>query len=200
MANTKNITIKNFLVPLAISATVLSVLFISPNPNSPTPVAGAAAVDYFLKIEGVAGESTDPTYPSTIEIDSFSWGLSNSGSMASGGGGGSGKVSFQDLHFTMKRIDKSSPQLRQALAQGQHFPKATLFVRKTGGNPEEFYKVALSDVVVSSYQSSASGGDVPKDNFSLNFTKIEFEYKPQSQAGTTGDAIKFSWDLKKSTK
>lgn len=165
------------------------------------PTVGAAAVDYFLQIDGIDGESMDSQHPGTIEIDSFSWGVSNAGTMGHGGGGGSGKASFQDFHFTSK-VSKASPKLMLAVAKGEHIPRAILFVRKSGGNQQDYYIIRLEDVMVTSYQSSAGGssGDVPTDQFSLNFSKIEFEYKPQNADGSLGEAVRASWDLKKGTK
>jgi len=67
-----------------------------------------AAVDMFLKIDGVEGESKDQKHPGTIEIESFSWGMSNPGTHGSGGGGGTGKASFSDLSFH-KSLDNPPP-------------------------------------------------------------------------------------------
>src|SRR5580765_8167047 len=112
------------------------------------------AFDAFLKIEGIDGESTDDKHKGEIEISSFSWGVSNPGSFASGGGGGSGKVSFQDLHFTAT-TSKASPKLFLFCATGEHFKKATLTCRKAGGESQgsraEFLYVKMEDVLVSSY-------------------------------------------------
>src|SRR5438270_6686608 len=108
------------------------------------------ASDYLLEIDGIKGESSDNKHPGTIEIDSFSWGATNSGAMSAGGGGGAGKVSFQDLHFTTK-VNKSSPLLMLACASGQHIKKAVLYVRKQGGDQQEYYTITLADVLVTSY-------------------------------------------------
>lgn len=89
----------------------------------------AYCVDYFLKIDGIDGESNDPRRLSTIEVLSWSWGETNASSVGSGGGGGTGKVSMQEFHFTC-RLDKSSPLLMRACAQGQHISRATLYIRK----------------------------------------------------------------------
>ena len=74
-----------------------------------TTLSCHAASDYFLKIDGIDGESTDDRHKGEIDIQSFSWGVSNSGSMSSGSGGGAGKASFQDIHFT-RQLDKASPE------------------------------------------------------------------------------------------
>ena len=89
------------------------------------------AFDAFLKIDGIDGESTDKFHPGEIEISSFSWGVTQTGSIGSGGGGGAGKASFQDLHFSSS-ISKASPNLMIACATGEHIKEATLTVRKGG--------------------------------------------------------------------
>jgi type VI secretion system secreted protein Hcp len=154
-----------------------------------------AAVDYFLKIEGVDGESTDDKHKGEIDIESFSWGVSQMGTGGHGGGGGAGKASFQDLHFHT-HINKSSPKLFLACATGEHFKKAVLTCRKAGKEQQEYLKITLSDVLVSSYQDGGgSGGVIPTDQFSLNFAKIEFEYKPQKADGTLDSAVKAGYDV-----
>jgi type VI secretion system secreted protein Hcp len=134
------------------------------------------AVDIFLKVEGIEGESRDRDHKGEIEISSFSWGVTQTGSFGGGGGGGAGKASFQDIHFTSS-VSKASPTLAKSCATGQHIKKATLVVRKSGGDVggDEFYKVQMEDILVSSYQSGGASGDVlPTDQFSLNFAKIEY--------------------------
>jgi type VI secretion system secreted protein Hcp len=159
------------------------------------------ASDYLLEIDGIKGESSDSKHKDTIEVSSFSWGCTNSGSHASGGGGGAGKASFQDIHFTTS-VNKSSPKLMLACATGEHIKKAVLFVRKAGRDQHEYYTVTLSDLLVSSYQSGGhEGGDaVPTDQFSLNFSKVEFEYKPQKADGSLDSAVKTGYDLKANKK
>ena len=156
-----------------------------------------AAVDYFLKIEGVPGESADSKHKGEIDIESFSWGVTQSGAHAAGGGGGAGKASFQDFHFVMK-INKASPKLMLACANGEHIKKATLVCRKAGKEQQEFMTVVMSDLLISSFQTGGSGhGDIlPTDQISLNFAKIEFEYKEQKPDGTLGGAVKSGYDLK----
>ena len=155
-----------------------------------------AVVDYFLKIEGVDGESHDDKHKGEIDLESWSWGESQTGTHVGGGGGGAGKVSMQDFHFVMK-MNKASPKLMLACANGEHFPKATLTCRKAGKEQQEYFKVIMSDLLVSSYQTggSAHSDVVPSDQIALNFAKIEFEYKEQDAKGNLGAAIKSGYDL-----
>lgn len=159
------------------------------------------ASDYLLKLEGIKGESTDAKHKDEIEVESFSWGATNPGTFASGGGGGAGKVNFQDIHFT-SRASVASPNLMLACATGQHIKSAILTVRKAGKEQQEYYSVKISDALVSSYQSGGSEGSsaLPVDQFSLNFAKVEFEYKSQKPDGTLGAPVKGGYDLKQNKK
>ena len=162
--------------------------------------ADAASVDYFLIIDGIEGESRAEGHEGQIEIFSFSWGLSNTGSMAAGGGGGAGKVQIQDFHFT-KAMSKASPKLFEACATGKHMKEAVLVARKAGEKPVEYLKITMTDVLITSYQTGGSAGDiVPIDSFSLNFAKIKYEYTPQKEDGTLDSPIVGTYDVKNNTK
>jgi type VI secretion system secreted protein Hcp len=155
-----------------------------------------AAVDYFLKFDGIDGESADSKHKNEIDLESFSWGATQSGTFAFGGGGGAGKVQMQDFHFVMK-VNKASPKLFLACSTGEHIKKAVLTCRKAGKEQHEYLKFVFTDVLVSSYQTGGSAGDViPIDQISLNYGKIELEYKEQKPDGTLGGAIKAGYDLK----
>jgi type VI secretion system secreted protein Hcp len=155
-----------------------------------------AQVDYFLKIAEAPGESTDDKHKGEIDIESFSWGESNSGSAGHGAGQGAGKVSPQDFHF-VKKMDKSSPVLFIACATGQHFKSAIITARKAGGEQQEYLKITLEDCLVSSYQiGGASSGDVvPSEQVSMNFAKLEVVYKEQKPDGTLGGEVKQKYDF-----
>lgn len=152
------------------------------------------AVDYFLKIDGVPGESKDKTHKDTIDVLSWSWGESQSGSMAYGGGGGAGKVSMQDFHFTM-RVNKATPHLIYNCASGKHIPKAVLTCRKAGDKQQEYLKYTFSDLLISSYQTGASGEE-PIESVAFNYSKVEVEYKEQDAKGNLVGGAKKWWDLK----
>jgi type VI secretion system secreted protein Hcp len=152
------------------------------------------AADYFLKIDGIDGESHDSKHKDEIDLLSYSFGASQTGSHSTGGGGGAGKVSMQDFHFTM-HINKATPKLLLACASGEHIKKAVLTCRKAGKDQQEFLKVTFTDLLVSSYNTGGSA-DIPMEQISLNFAKIEFEYKEQKPDGTLGGAVKAGYDLK----
>ena len=155
-----------------------------------------AQVDYFLKLEGIDGESTDHKHKGEIQIESWSWGETNSGTHGSGGGGGAGKVQMQDVHFTSK-INKSSPILALRCASGEHIKKATLTCRKAGKDQQEFLKLSFEDLIISSFQVGGSGHSdvIPVEQVSFNFATIEVEYKEQKADGTLGAATKGDWNV-----
>jgi len=158
------------------------------------------AVDMFINVQGIKGESQDSKHKDEIDVLSWSWGASNSGSMASGGGGGSGKVAVNDLSIT-KYVDKSSPELLKACASGSHIPQAVLTVRKAGGkSPLEYLKITLYDFLVSSVSTGASGGeDRLTENATFNFSKVNFSYVEQKADGSAGANFPVTYDVKAHT-
>lgn len=156
-----------------------------------------ASVDYFLKIEGADGESTDDKHKKEIEIESWSVGGTNSGSFSSRtSGGGTGKVQLQDFHF-VKRADKASSKLFTACCTGEHFKKVTLTCRRAGKEQQEFLIIEMTGAVVSSFQTGGSAGSelIPMDQVSLNFGKIEYKYKEQKADGSLGGEVVGGWDV-----
>lgn len=156
------------------------------------------AVDFLLKIETIKGESPVEGFKDYMQIESFSWGASQTGTFQYGSGGSGGKCNFQDFSFMM-RTNSASPQLMEKCAAGYHIPKATLICRKaSGGTAITYLKVEFTDVIISSYTTGGSSGDeVPLDSISLNFAKILFEYTEQTSQGGKGATTPGSWDLKK---
>jgi type VI secretion system secreted protein Hcp len=155
-----------------------------------------AKVDYFLKIDGVDGESTDDKHKGEIQLESYSLGHSNGATFSSGGGAGAAKVAMQDFHF-VKNVDKSSPKLHTACATGEHIKTATLVCRKAGGDQQEFLTVVLSPVLVTTFQhgGNAAGDIVPTEQISLAFGKIEFKYKEQKPDGSLGGEVIGGFDV-----
>jgi type VI secretion system secreted protein Hcp len=161
--------------------------------------ADAAAVDYFLKVDGIPGESKDSSHSGEIDVLSFSWGVAQTGSSASGGGAGAGKANFQDISFTAS-MSKASPKLFQACASGEHIKEVVLTaVKADKKDRQEYLIVKMTDVLVSSYQTGGSSGQIPVDQFSMNFAKIEIEYRPTNPDGSLGEPIRAGWDLKENT-
>lgn len=158
------------------------------------------AVDMFLKIGDIKGESSDAGHKEEIDVLSWSWGMSQSGSTHVGGGGGSGKVNVQDLSFT-KYIDKSSPNLFMGCCNGKHYPEAVLTIRKAGEKPLEYLVIKLNDVLVTGVSTGGSGGeDRLTENVTLNFAKVKVVYQQQKKDGSKeGGPVEMGWNISENT-
>ncbi len=155
------------------------------------------AVSIFARIGTIKGESQDAKHTDEIEVLSWSWGLSNSGTLAhgGGGGGGEGKASFHDFNFT-HHVDKASPVLMKACATGEHIKDATITVRKTGKGQHEYLVITMTDVIVTSVSTSVSAeGEATNEGVTLAFAKVDLEYKPQKPDGSLDAGIHFTYDL-----
>ncbi len=150
----------------------------------------------FLDIEGeIAGESQDAEHKDEIDVLAWSWGMSNSGSLHTGGGGGAGKANFQDISFT-KYLDKSSPKLMEACATGDTYAAATLVCRRAGGDPLEFLIIRMENVLITSVSTGGSGGeDRLTENVTLNFAQVQVRYTEQLPDGAIGEGVDFGWDI-----
>ena len=160
------------------------------------------AVDIFIKIGDIKGESQDKTHKDEIEVLNWSWGMSQSGNMHTGTGGGAGKVSIQDLSLT-KYVDKATPNLMMHCSSGKHVPKVTLTVRKAGGDTQvEYLIINLEEVLISSLSTGGSGNDDRLiENITLNFAKVTVDFQPQKAEGTKeGGPIKYGWNIRSNVK
>jgi len=158
------------------------------------------AVDMFIKIGDLKGESVDDKHKGEIDVLAWSWGMSQSGNTHVAAGGGAGKVNVQDLSFT-KYLDKASPNLMQYCCNGKHFADALLTVRKAGENPLEYLKITLKDLIIAAVTTGGSGGeDRLTENVTLNFAKFNVEYQEQKPDGSGTPAGEMGWDVKANVK
>jgi type VI secretion system secreted protein Hcp len=154
------------------------------------------AVDMFLKLDKIKGESQDHKHKDEIEVLSWSWGMHQTGTTHVGTGGGAGKVSVQDLTFT-HWVDKASADLMKACAKGEHINKGELVVRKAGGDDAlEYIKMTMTNIIVTNVSTGGSHGeDRLTENVTLNFQKFKYEYKQQSEKGAVASSPNFGWDM-----
>jgi type VI secretion system secreted protein Hcp len=154
------------------------------------------ASDIFAKIGDIKGESPDDKHKGEIEVLSWSWGVTQSGTMAHGGGGGEGKANFNDFNFT-HHIDKASPVLLKACATGEHIKEATITVRKAGKGQQEFLIIKMADIIITGVAPSGAGdGAATAEHVALQFAKVDLEYKPQKADGSLDAGLHFKYDVK----
>jgi type VI secretion system secreted protein Hcp len=163
-----------------------------------------AVADYFIKLDGIDGESKDSKHKNEIDILTFQFKATQAGTSNTGGGAGKGKVQAEDLVIT-KHVDKASPKIYQYCCSGQPIKTLVLTARKAGKDQQEHYKVTLTDVLVSSFQhgggpggpGSGPGDDwSPIENIAFNYSTIELGYKEQQADGTLAGEVKGTWDFK----
>jgi type VI secretion system secreted protein Hcp len=153
------------------------------------------AVDMFIKIGDIEGESSDDTHAGEIDVLAWSWGMSQSGTTHSGPGGGAGKVNVQDLSFT-HYVDKASANLVKMCCNGKHIEEATLVVRKAGETPLEYLIITMKSGLVASVSTGGSGGeDRLTENVTLNFAEFKIEYVPQLADGSGDASVIAGWNI-----
>ena len=157
------------------------------------------AVDMMLKLTGIEGESHVQGHENEIDIDSWAWGLHQTGTFSGGGGGGAGKVDASDFSFT-KRVDKSSPTLMQFCTKGKHIEEGVLTCRKAGDNPLYYLVVKFHDMLITTVnQSGTNGADQVVESLTLNFAKFKAKYTMQNEDGSKGKENEKGHDLKRNT-
>jgi type VI secretion system secreted protein Hcp len=142
-----------------------------------------AAIDAFLKIEGVDGESKSKDHKGWVVIESMSSPIMRQVPDSSAS---TQKRQHKPISVT-KAVDKSSPILKKAASDGTHFPSATLDV-KDPKNPGQTQRYELVNVQITSYQvtsGAAADGGVPMETISLNFEKITYSTQGTSQTTLT---------------
>jgi len=157
------------------------------------------AIDSFLKLGTLKGESVVKGFEDQTQILSWSWGMTQTGTTHTATGGGAGKVDIHDLQVT-KLVDAASPMLALACSKGTHYDTAVLTMRKAGGTALEYVTITLTDIIVSSYSvASAHNADQLTDVITLNFAKYKYSYQPQDNKGAKkGGAIDATFDIAKS--
>lgn len=154
------------------------------------------AIDMFLRVDGITGESQDANHKGWTDILSFSWGASQPGNMGVGGGGGAGKVCFNDLHINAL-IDKATPALLKYCANGKHIPKIEVSICKAGGNQVEYARITLDQVLVSTVQyTGADNADTVGINYAFQAAKVTQQYWEQGSDGSKGAESSTTWNIK----
>jgi type VI secretion system secreted protein Hcp len=153
------------------------------------------AVDMFMAIDDIEGESADSTHKKEIDVLGWRWRAHQVGSAHVGSGTGSGKAAVEDLVVEMA-FEKSSPTIMSWLLSGKPFTKATLTIRKAGGQPIEYIKIVMKTGIISDMSLSGTpSSDFQMVSVSLNFAEVEIHYKPQMPDGTAGPETVIDYNI-----
>jgi type VI secretion system secreted protein Hcp len=160
---------------------------------------GGGIGTYFLKLDGIAGESSDDKHKEEIELVSFSWGVNVArSSTGAASGRASGKAQIKQFEFVM-RVNKASPALFLAVVSGKHLKEASLTVGRGAKAAYEWLKIKFSDVLITSWEQTGDA-EAPHELVAFDFARVELEVTPQTARGAAGTAAKAGWDLKKNLK
>ena len=156
------------------------------------------AVDAYLFIEGVKGESADSNHVGWIEITNASWGIKQPRSATASTAGGHTAERCEHKTISLSKIaDLASPILMQTCSAGKTWPKVRLeFMRAdSDGKPIKYYEVELDNVIVASIDQVMHGGSGLYDNFTLRYSKVKWKYTQQKISGGAGGNTSGGWDL-----
>jgi type VI secretion system secreted protein Hcp len=150
------------------------------------------AVDYYLKLDQVQGESADKDHKDEIQIMSWSWGASQVSSVAGTGGSGAGKADLSDFSI-MAYFDKSTPKFFKSICAGTHIKTGTMSAIKSGADGKPYLKVDFQEMFVTSLQISASS-EIPTVSISFSYNQIKIDYSTQNEQGnlTSTGAITYN--------
>ena len=152
-------------------------------------------VDIYCKIDGVDGEAQDSKHQGWIHVEAIAGGVANAGAFAYGGGGGSGKAQWQDITIRGK-FDKCFATLMQKCATGEHIGKVEISACKAGGEQQEFLKIKMEDVIISSLNLSGAESTEPMFDCGFNFAKVTVTGKGQDSKGSMGGAVTAGYNVK----
>ena len=155
------------------------------------------AFDSFMKIDTIKGESQDKTHKEEIEVLSFHWGVTQTGTWGKGTGGGGGKCNHENFSF-VKRIDTASVLLFKKCCTGEHIPQAVFTVRKAGGDKVEYLRYVFTDLMITSVRpGGASQGpdEIPLEEVSIGYGSCVLTYTPQDARGQGFRPVTAGWNL-----
>ena len=141
----------------------------------------------------IIGESN--TIDNALEIANFGFETTQTGGSAAGSGAGTGKAVLADFTFEIP-MNRASPALMVACAQGAIYTDAHLTCREAGGKQEVYLKVDFKDVLISKYATAGNGEGKPNDQCAFNYTAIKFQYNEQTEKGNTVNGNPQSWNVK----
>jgi type VI secretion system secreted protein Hcp len=151
------------------------------------------STSYYIKFDGVEGESTHKDHQGEIEVLSWSWGLANSGSTGSGGAS-VGKAKPTDFRF-VHHYDKASPLLARAAIGGRAFKQVSMTARKAGTGQKDFMKVTMKEVFITSLSDNGNQDSGVGEEIAVQPRHIEVQYQAQDAKGVLGSPVSFSWDI-----
>jgi type VI secretion system secreted protein Hcp len=155
------------------------------------------AMQIFLTLDGVKGEAQDERFNGWIDVLSWNWGMTQSGTTHMGMGGGGGKVDVDDISLT-KYVDSATHEMIKYCCSGEHIASGQLIVAKAGGGaPVDYLKIDMEDIMIASYQTGGTqyGLDRVQESLVLNFRRFQMTYTQQMADGGAGPEGQAGWEI-----
>src|SRR5579863_9358535 len=152
------------------------------------------AVDYFLKLDGIQGESADDQHKNEIQIMSWSWGASQVSSVSGTGGSGAGKADLSDFSV-MTFFDKATPKFFKSIGAGTHIKTGTMSAVKSGADGKPYLKVDFKELFVTSLHITATN-EIPTASISFSYNEIKIDYSTQNEMGNLTSTGAVSYNTK----
>lgn len=156
------------------------------------------AIDVYLQLDGIKGESTDDKHKDWIECTAVNWGVlqPRSATSSTAGGHTAERAELSDILFH-KVADLSSPILMQMCAMGKTVPKAKFEFMRADGNgvPIKYFEIELENVLIGQISPGVSGGSLMSEGVGLKYSKIKWKYSQQKVGGGAGGNTAGGWDL-----
>ncbi|QYF92744.1 type VI secretion system tube protein Hcp [Massilia sp. PAMC28688] len=156
------------------------------------------AIDVYLQIDGIKGESTDSVHKDWIECKSVAWQVlqPKSATASTGGGHTAERTEHKDIVVT-KLADLATPLLLQNCSSGKTIPKAKfVFLRADGkGERIKYFEIELENVLISSVAPAVAQGDILSEEVALKYSQVKWKYTQQKVGGGSGGNTSGGWNL-----
>ena len=156
------------------------------------------AVDFYLQLDGIKGESADSNHKEWIECTSVHWSITQpkSATASTAGGHTAERAELSEISLS-KLVDLASPMLAQLCAGGKTIPNAKLEMLRadSNGDPVKYYEVKLENVLIAHIAPSFSGGGFPSESLGLKFSKVRWKYTQQKIGGGSSGNTAGGWNL-----
>jgi len=155
------------------------------------------AIDVYLQIDGIKGESMDDKHKDWIECTGVHWSISQPKSACSSSSGGhtAERCELSDILFR-KLADLSSPILMQTCAMGKTIAKARFEFMRADGNgvPIKYFEIDMDNVLIGQVTPGIEDGGLLTESVGLKFARVKWKYTQQKIGGGNGGNTAGGWD------
>ena len=156
------------------------------------------AIDVYLQLEGIKGESADSQHQGWMECEMADWMLTQPKSATSSSSGGHTAERCEHSTVALRKVScLATPILLQYCSMGKTIPSAKIeFFRADGaGTRVKYFEVEMSDVLISQVAPQVQEGEVMSEHLSLQYAKVKWKYVQQKIGGGSAGLTVGGWDL-----